>query len=305
MPKEIDFNLIPFFLAIYEEGNISVAAKKLGVTQPAASKNLKRLRDKYDDVLFIRHHNGVSPSNKAIEIYPALAAANKLYASTLEHLNRFSPISSDRSFSMACINIASYQLVPELLAKIREKAPNITIDVHPLYSEDYEMDLRVKRYDFVIDVPQIRTSSLRYETIGKRELVVVCSKNHPRLGEMLTKQEFLEEDHVVLASWQHKVSPMSNSNIIELSQRNTPYSVSNALDMLKTVEQTDMVCLMDSSISKSFQHVMNIKVLPFPFDQTQWELCLIYHPNRVTDSGHKWMRNVIKATSEKINKAQS
>lgn len=305
MPKEIDFNLIPFFLAIYEEGNISVAAKKLGVTQPAASKNLKRLRDKYDDVLFIRHHNGVSPSNKAIEIYPALAAANKLYASTLEHLNRFSPTSSDRNFSIACINVASYQFVPELLAKVREKAPNITIDVHPLYSEDYEMDLRVKRYDFVIDAPQLRTSSLRYKTIDNREIVVVCAKDHPRLGWSISQEEFLHEDHVVLGSWQHKINPLSNSDIIELSHRSTPYSVSNALDMLKTVEKTDIICLMDSTITQSFEQLMNIKVLPFPFEQKKWELCLIYHPNRVTDSGHKWMRNVIKATSEKINKAQS
>ena len=305
MPKEIDFNLIPFFLAIYEEGNISVAAKKLGVTQPAASKNLKRLREKYDDVLFIRHHNGVSPSNKAIEIYPALAAANKLYASTLEHLNRFSPISSDRSFSMACINIASYQLIPELLTQVRKKAPNITIDVHPLYSEDYEMDLRVKRYDFVIDAPQLRTSSLRYKPIGKREIVVVCAKNHPRLGESISQTEFLNEDHIVLGSWQHKVNPLSNSDIVELSHRSTPYSVSNALDMLKTVEKTDVICLMDSTITKSFEQLMEIKVLPFPFEQTKWDLCLIYHPNRATDSGHKWMRNIISDASEKINKAQS
>lgn len=117
------------------------------------SKALARLRDIYDEPLFHRSTSGVEPTSFAMDIYPAMVAALKNFTSTLSASSSFDPKVSNRIFSIACVSVASYELMPQLMRQIREQAPNIGLEVHPLFTEDYESDLRLQRYDLIIDLP--------------------------------------------------------------------------------------------------------------------------------------------------------
>ncbi|MDW2459423.1 LysR family transcriptional regulator, partial [Vibrio sp. 1249-1] len=113
--KPTDLNLIPIFIAIYEEGNLSKAAARLSITQPAVSKALARLRDIYDEPLFHRCTKGVEPTSFAMDIYPALLTSVQNFTSTLTASSEFDPKVSNRVFSIACVSVASFELLPQVM----------------------------------------------------------------------------------------------------------------------------------------------------------------------------------------------
>lgn len=133
--KNTDLNLIPIFVAIFEEQNLSKAAARLDISQPAVSKALARLRDIYDEPLFHRSPSGVEPTSFAVDIYPAMLTAFKNFTSTLSASSEFEAKVSNRIFSIACVSVASYELMPQLLKQIRQHAPNISLEVHPLFTK--------------------------------------------------------------------------------------------------------------------------------------------------------------------------
>jgi len=103
-----------------------------------------------------------------------MLTAFKNFTSTLSASSEFEAKVSNRIFSIACVSVASYELMPQLLKQIRQHAPNISLEVHPLFTEDYESDLRLQRYDLIIDMAPRGWTTLKVEPIFSERLMVVC-----------------------------------------------------------------------------------------------------------------------------------
>ncbi|MDF5394104.1 LysR family transcriptional regulator, partial [Vibrio parahaemolyticus] len=182
----------------------------------AVSKALARLRDIYDDPLFHRCVKGVEPTSFAMDIYPALLASVQNFTSTLSASSEFDPKVSNRVFSIACVSVASFELLPQVMKQIRVSAPNVALEVHPLFTEDFESDLRLQRYDLIIDITPRARTVLKLETVLTERLVVVCSETHPRLNDEITAEQFFEEEHVVVSQWQSRKSLLNADDIVDL-----------------------------------------------------------------------------------------
>ena len=291
--KSTDLNLIPIFVAVYEEQSLSKAAVRMDVSQPAVSKGLKRLRDIYHDPLFHRNANGVEPTAFASDIYPALAASLKNFSSTLSASREFDPKTSRRIFSIACVSVASYSIVPKLIEQVRLEAPNIAFEIHPLFTEDMESDLRLQRYDLVIDLPPRGRSLLKSQVLYSEELSVVCCKHHPRIIDSISIDQFLAEDHVVVARWHARRSLLNAEDIPELDQRNIIVRAPGAVEMLPIIAGSDMIGILPKSTIESFSELYDIKALPLPFGENIYDLCAIWHPSRTTETSHRWLRQLL------------
>ncbi|OUJ29113.1 LysR family transcriptional regulator [Vibrio parahaemolyticus] len=300
--KPTDLNLIPIFIAIYEERNLSRAAARLDITQPAVSKALARLRDIYDEPLFHRSSSGVEPTSFAVDIYPAMVAAIKNFTSTLSASVEFDPKVSNRIFSIACVSILSYELLPQLMKQIHELAPNIALEVHPLFTEDYESDLRLQRYDLIIDLAPRGRTVLKVEPVITERLMVVCNKDHPRIAESISQEQFFEEEHVAVSQWQSRKSMLSAEDIVDLDKRKIMYRAAGALEMLPVICGSEYIGLMTESMIKLFSNTYHVKALPLPFDVTTYDLCAIWHPSRTNESAHQWLRAQIKHAGKVIKK---
>ncbi|HAS6320070.1 TPA: LysR family transcriptional regulator [Vibrio vulnificus] len=293
--KNTDLNLIPIFVAIFEEQNLSKAAARLDISQPAVSKALARLRDIYDEPLFHRSPSGVEPTSFAVDIYPAMLTAFKNFTSTLSASSEFEAKVSNRIFSIACVSVASYELMPQLLKQIRQHAPNISLEVHPLFTEDYESDLRLQRYDLIIDMAPRGWTSLKVEPIFSERLMVVCCANHPRIADACSVAQFLAEEHVVVSRWHARKSLMSAEDIADLAQRKIVYRASGALEMLPVIHGSEYIGMLPESTINAFAGTYNIKAVSLPFDHDVYDLCAIWHPSRSSESAHQWLRNQLKA----------
>ncbi|EHD1695790.1 LysR family transcriptional regulator [Vibrio vulnificus] len=293
--KNTDLNLIPIFVAIFEEQNLSKAAARLDISQPAVSKALARLRDIYDEPLFHRSPSGVEPTSFAVDIYPAMLTAFKNFTSTLSASSEFEAKVSNRIFSIACVSVASYELMPQLLKQIRQHAPNISLEVHPLFTEDYESDLRLQRYDLIIDMAPRGWTTLKVEPIFSERLMVVCCADHPRIAEACSVAQFLAEEHVVVSRWHARKSLMSEEDIADLAQRKIVYRASGALEMLPVIHGSEYIGMLPESTINAFAGTYNIKAVSLPFEHDIYDLCAIWHPSRSSESAHQWLRNQLKA----------
>ncbi|AIL72726.1 TPA: LysR family transcriptional regulator [Vibrio vulnificus] len=293
--KNTDLNLIPIFVAIFEEQNLSKAAARLDISQPAVSKALARLRDIYDEPLFHRSPSGVEPTSFAVDIYPAMLTAFKNFTSTLSASSEFEAKVSNRIFSIACVSVASYELMPQLLKQIRQHAPNISLEVHPLFTEDYESDLRLQRYDLIIDMAPRGWTTLKVEPIFSERLMVVCCADHPRIADACSVAQFLAEEHVVVSRWHARKSLMSAEDIADLAQRKIAYRASGALEMLPVIHGSEYIGMLPESTINAFAGTYNIKAVSLPFDHDVYDLCAIWHPSRSSESAHQWLRNQLKA----------
>ncbi|MGR2821069.1 LysR family transcriptional regulator [Vibrio vulnificus] len=293
--KNTDLNLIPIFVAIFEEQNLSKAAARLDISQPAVSKALARLRDIYDEPLFHRSPSGVEPTSFAVDIYPAMLTAFKNFTSTLSASSEFEAKVSNRIFSIACVSVASYELMPQLLKQIRQHAPNISLEVHPLFTEDYESDLRLQRYDLIIDMAPRGWTTLKVEPIFSERLMVVCCADHPRIADACSVAQFLAEEHVVVSRWHARKSLMSEEDIADLAQRKIVYRASGALEMLPVIHGSEHIGMLPESTINAFAGTYNIKAVSLPFEHDIYDLCAIWHPSRSSESAHQWLRNQLKA----------
>ncbi|HAS8128092.1 TPA: LysR family transcriptional regulator [Vibrio vulnificus] len=293
--KNTDLNLIPIFVAIFEEQNLSKAAARLDISQPAVSKALARLRDIYDEPLFHRSPSGVEPTSFAVDIYPAMLTAFKNFTSTLSASSEFEAKVSNRIFSIACVSVASYELMPQLLKQIRQHAPNISLEVHPLFTEDYESDLRLQRYDLIIDMAPRGWTTLKVEPIFSERLMVVCCADHPRIADACSVAQFLAEEHVVVSRWHARKSLMSEEDIADLAQRKIVYRASGALEMLPVIHGSEYIGMLPESTINAFAGTYNIKAVSLPFEHDIYDLCAIWHPSRSNESAHQWLRNQLKA----------
>lgn len=291
--KNTDLNLIPVFVAIFEERSLSRSANRLQITQPAVSKALKRLREIYNDPLFQRDANGMAPSPKAIDIYPALAAALTNYSSTISQGEVFEPAKSNRVYSFAVLSGIGNAFMPQFFSELRQLAPNINCEVHPTFAKDIEMDLRLQRYDFVIDADHFAPPFIKSEFMFEEQLVVVARKDHPRLKGQLTLEDFLKEEHTAVAGWKIRSSIMSQAQIKELEARKIAYRTSSISECIPIVANTDLIGLCARSIYETAKHQYFIQCFPIPLDISSINIKLYWHPSRDTDIGHVWMRHFL------------
>ncbi|PMK01154.1 LysR family transcriptional regulator [Vibrio sp. 10N.261.55.A7] len=302
--KSTELNLIPIFVAIYEERSLSKAASRMSISQPAVSKALARLRDIYDEPLFHRTTSGVDPTAFASDIYPAMAAALKNFTSTLSDSRDFDPKTSNRVFSIACVSAASYELLPKVMALISDVAPTIALEVHPLFTEDYESDLRLQRHDLVIDMTPRGRTLLKHEPISTEELMVVCREDHPRLGDSISMEQFLHEGHVVVSRWHSRKSLLSSEDYADLEKRNIVYRAAGVVEMLPVIESSNYIGVMPLSSVKCFAKKYQVKTLALPFELPNLDLCMVWHPSRTNEPSHKWLRDKVKLAVKNISNPQ-
>ncbi|MFA0719204.1 LysR family transcriptional regulator, partial [Vibrio splendidus] len=148
--KNTDFSLIPYFVVMMEELSISNTAKRFGVTQPAISKALNRLKETYDDPLFVKTKEGYRPSSFCYDIYPQIKQAYDAFESTFPSKRKFDPTKIERSFNVACISGATYSLMKRVSDILYAETPDIGLHIDPYYTADIILDLRQHRYDLCI-----------------------------------------------------------------------------------------------------------------------------------------------------------
>ena len=128
-PASIDLNLLRVFLAVWESHSLTLAGEHLGLSQPAVSHALRRLRDLFGDPLFVRVGTSMTPTDAAMQLHAPIDEALGIIGKALQTRERFEPASASRTFRLAMSDMSEFFFLPPLLDSLQREAPQVRFDV--------------------------------------------------------------------------------------------------------------------------------------------------------------------------------
>lgn len=131
---------------------------------------------------------------------------------------------------------------------------------------------------------------LKSEVLYAEQVKVVCAGHHPRLGNDLTVEAYFTEEHVALAQWQVRGSIITAEHLPQMANRNIVVRVPSAMEMLPIIARSEIIGVLPHSTIETFAGIYDVRVLPFPFDESVFSLSAIWHPSRTAEAGHRWLR---------------
>jgi len=288
-----DLNLMPVFLALMEERSVTRAAVRLGITQPALSNSLNRLRDTLQDPLFIRGRYGIKPTQLAEDIAPSIEAALAQLNNLIVNQQHFEPKDTDRLFTLAPNSYAELTLMPAVVAKLRDLAPALKLRFTAFGNDLSETGVisgtTALALGRIVDPPD----NLIVQHLMDESIACVVRKDHPDVGTSLSRKQYESLKHVnVLPSGRLRVGlfqALERQNL----RREVALSVTHFLTVPEMIAVTDYCATLPSLICRKLEKDPRFKVVPAPVDLGTFPLEMAWHVRYRNDPAHRWLRSLI------------
>ena len=189
-----DLNLLIYLDVLLREHSVTRAAAQLGLTQPAMSNGLKRLRDMFNDPLLVRTQQGMQPTPRARELQPVIRQMLLQLEETLSPSQSFTPDNSQRRFRIMTSDYAASTLIPRLLHRIADQAPGITLDIMTPSDVTFH-EIEEGRVDLALNIFAELPDSFHQKRIWQDEFVCLLHAGHPLLDDW-QEETYLQQEHV-------------------------------------------------------------------------------------------------------------
>ena len=295
-PKAPDLNLLPIVIALYDELNVSRAARGLGMSQPAVSKALRRLRDTFDDALFVRGPSGMVPTPRAHAIVRAARPHLLHLQEDLLKGERFDPATSTRPFVLGLSDIAEMAFLPSILDHLRVHAPKSA--VRTVTVPDVELAERLAVGD--VDVaagffPALAQRNFRQRRLSKHGFACLMRAKHPLWKSRLTVSAYLAADHIAIRREGRSQELVERFIERRRMRRKVAMYTSNVLSVPYIVMDTELIATLPYAVVTRFASLTTrvAAALP-PFDLT-YDLKLHWHRRFDNDPRSIWLREQLAA----------
>ncbi|WP_428028937.1 LysR substrate-binding domain-containing protein [Ancylobacter sp.] len=288
-----DLNLLPIFVALMEERSVTRAAERLGMTQPAMSNALSRLRAMLQDPLFVRERYGIQPTPIALELAPVIAEALARLDNAVLGQQDFDPASAERLLTISPNGYVEFVLVPALVARLRQRAPGIQLRLRPYGSDLVETGvvsgitaLALGRF---IDPPD----NLVVQHLVDDGLACVVRADHPDIGDSLSRAQFEALRHVnVLPPGRLRAGlfqALERAGLV----RHVAVSVTHFLAVPEMIAVTDYCATLPRMICQRLARDARLKIVEAPVDLGTFPVEMAWHVRYRHDPAHRWLRALI------------
>ena len=292
--KEFDLNLVAIFEAVYEERNQSRAAERLGISQPAVSHALTRLRTSLNDQLF--HDRAMNPTATANDLYSQFhLGLNQIRAGFLE-VEQFKPATSHRHFSIAVTYSGGAVNGPEIFKRVRAEAPNVRLSLRSIDPVSQLPDLlRQKAIDLAISHVQGLDASICHEPLVDRVPVLIARKDHPRLSKGVSLDELWSLDFVAVYGELMGFDMPEHEFIRQLRQERVVFEVATAMQLLSTLVKTNLVSLTIKNMAQFAMNHFDLEMFELPVEIKPVPAYLVWHKNMEWDPANQWLRGHVRS----------
>lgn len=290
--SRVDLNLLATLEVLLTERNVTKAAARLHLSQPAVSAQLARLRDVFDDPLLIPAQRGMTPTAKANELAPRLRDALDRVRSTLQSHRDFDPASAELTVSIACSDYIQAAVVMPLVLALRRTAPGVRIAVWHLSPGLMEQQLANGETDLVIATPDPAMPHLRVRNLYDETYVLIGRQGHPRLRPGLSIEEYIGLEHIVVSRRGGNFeTPVDDALGVQGYRRNVVMSAGSFLFIPEIVSSSDLVAL----VPRRLVHVQSsgLTVVDLPWLKEQFNISLIWHERCHGHAGQRWIRDLL------------
>jgi DNA-binding transcriptional LysR family regulator len=287
-PDKLDLNLLRVFQAVYVAGNVRRAAEKLGLSQPAVSHGLTRLRLRLKDPLFIRSPGGVTPTPRAHHFARAVDVALAAVDASLGETLAFDPASSERRFTLHMSDLGQGEFMPVLLAHLRDHAPGVRIDVRQLALEDVQPALDQRRIDLALGhLPEIHGTM--HEQLIVDRYVLMVRRGHPLAGSLESAATRRRLQYVVAHSHPEPEKALHRLGLADQIRLMLPH-YSAAADV---VANTDLAAILPRRPALRHARHFDLAIGEWPGDLPRLGIWAHWSWRVESDPGHLWLRQTL------------
>lgn len=264
--RMVDLNLLTVFDAVMQEQNITRAAHTLGMSQPAVSNAVARLKVMFNDELFVRYGRGIQPTARAFQLFGSVRQALQLVQNELPG-SGFEPTSSERVFNLCVCSPLDNILTSLIYNRVEQIAPNIHVVFKASLNQNTEHQLRYQETEFVISYEEFRRPEFSSVPLFKDEMVLVASRKHPRISGPLLESEVYNEQHAVVSLERYASFSQPWYDTSD-KQSCVAYQGMALISVLNVVSQTHLVAIAPRWLAEEFAESLDLQILPLPLKLT-------------------------------------
>lgn len=291
--SSLDLNLLKVFDAMLRHQHVTRAGEALGLSQPAMSAALARLRAQFDDPLFVRSGAQMRPTPRAQALEPTVQGLMQTITTELLAPTQFDPATSGRLFKLLTPDIAEVNFLPRVLAHLAAHAPGVRLQTLAMPRQVAAESLESGAADLALGYfPDLERAGFVRQRLLRTGHVCVMRKNHPTLGERITQAQFLKAAHAV-------VKPDGREHVFEQFlarqgvQRQVVVELSHFMSLLPIVETSDLIATVPKDLAQFFARHGNVRFVETPMKSPVIDVHLFWHERFQRDKAHAWLRGLI------------
>ncbi|MFJ3056332.1 LysR family transcriptional regulator [Herbaspirillum sp. NPDC087042] len=293
-PRDIDLNLLVVFQEVFQERQISSVARRLGLSQPAVSNALARLRRSFGDELFVRTAQGMQPTPLAAQLAEPVAAALQQVARALNLQEGFSPQTSQRHFTIAMTDVGEVYFMPTLIEACARVAPGVSISTVRAGAIDLKSEMESGRVDLAIGAFDNVSGALYQRRLFRQEYVSMFRVGHAldRRGEVSLK-DFLAAEHLMVSS-QESPYDRINQNLEKAGVLpRVRFRVPHFTAVPYIVSTTALVVTVPRKLAESAATPFGLRYIKPPLRLPSLQTNMFWHRRYNQDEGNVWLRGFI------------
>jgi DNA-binding transcriptional LysR family regulator len=297
-PNRLDLNLLRVFDAILETRSVTTAASALSLTQSAVSNQLARLRDAFDDPLFVRTSEGMVPTPRAMAIAEPIRKSLLAIRLCLEEQLGYDPATSDRTFKIFMSDVGQMIFLPRLLERIAQVAPHVSIHtVQVPQSKMRDMALESGEVDLAAGYFEDFDGSFRQQLLFEEHYVGMVRCGHPAIGETLTLDAFLAAPQLVYQpkGGGHGLQEHAVHHAFAAADvpRRVAMRAAHSMGVASIVSSTDLLVIVPSRLAAACRELADVRILALPVDIPKFQIKQHWHERFHHDPGNCWLRGLV------------
>lgn len=296
---DVDLNLLLALDALLRERSVTRAGAAIGLSQPAMSHALARLRELFGDDLLVRRSNDMEPTVFAESLVEPLAEALARVEALLWRDGAFDPATADRELVIAMTDFVEATLVPAALPRLG-LGPRLRLRLRALGSELPERALAEGEIDLAIGTIMSSPAAMKVSVLYRESFAAVVRRDHPCLAGPLTPEAYAALDHVLIAT------PGDGPGIVDVAlealglRRNVVLRTPHFLTVVALVAASDLVCTMPARIAQAGARRHEVVVFEPPLAVPGFDVAMYWHPRRERDPAGQWLREELRAAAAAV-----
>lgn len=295
-PRDIDLNLLVVFQQVFQQRQISAAAKQLRLSQSAVSNALARLRKTVGDELFVRTAAGMQPTPLAEQLSEPIEAALELVGQALNRHERFDAASSARRFTIAMTDVGEVYFMPVLIERCAALAPGVELATVRAGTLDLKAEMEAGRVDMAIGAFDDVSGALYQRRLFTQPYVSMFRASHPLAAGALTLKRFAQARHLIVSSMEspyEKVNQaLEKAGVALAGSCRVPHFTA----VPYIVGGTDLVVTVPQKLAERAAAPFNLRYVKPPLRLPSLQTNVFWHRRYHQDQGNQWLRGLIADT---------
>lgn len=297
MSRRLDLNLLPIVVALYERRSVSQAALALGMSQPAVSAALAKLRAHFDDPLFVRTPHGMEPTPRAAAIARSARGVLDRIEQEIVADVKFDPATTKRRFTFALSDAGEMIFLPKVLDRIRRLAPEATVRSVSLPASEIERGLESGEIDLAVGYfPDIKKSNFFQQRLYTDTFASLLRADHPIRSNRLTMAQFLSLGHAVVHAESRSQEVVDRYLARKRIQRRVVLDTPHFTSIPMIVAQSDLIVIVPQPLAEYFCSIMaNLRMVSLPIEMPRIDVKQHWHRKFHYDAASRWLRSVVSS----------